>query len=127
MSTRPPVIMPGPQAINLEGHLRALQLVQAKIALHTARLAAWDDKCERERNLLSWYVEHTIDPAHRKFTERHPVRMWLDASKAHQKAEGDLMRVETAELQAQAAVYAAQIEQAQEGEGKPKLHLPGGN
>jgi hypothetical protein len=67
-----------------------------------------------------------VDPTNRKFNERHPVRMWLDGSKAYQEAEGNLLRVELVELEGQAAVYRAMIEQAKEGDGKPKLHLPGG-
>lgn len=102
------MIAPEPgQGINIEQMRNALQLAEARIGMHTMKLEAFLTMQRAEAAMLHWAADQLLPG------QKHtPLVLFLEARRQFVDAEEGLMRLNIAEIQGQAGIYRAAIEEA---------------
>ena len=100
----------------LEQQKNSLTLTEAEIVLHERELLAWKRRGEAERQLYTFIVDVSADPG----VSRLPLRMFVDAHKAHYQVEAELKELKLARLRSQAAITKAFITEAEKVIKEPR-------
>jgi hypothetical protein len=119
MPIDPQLIRPG-QGIDLDQTENSLKLLEAIVTLREQKLATFREKGKRERDLIGqFFVASKLDlvqPDEQGYIDIAPrvVRGYLEAHKAYEEAEAQLMEIELARAKSDAAILAAALQEARD-------------